>query len=328
MVPSFSYIRPDSLAEAIAYLALEGARVHAGGTDLLGCLRDRVYGVSTVVSIAGIKELKGIAVTPAGGLRIGSLTTIAEVTRHPVIRSKYPALSMAAAEVASPQLRNQGTIGGNLCQKPRCWYYRGEFNCLRKGGDRCYAVEGENAYHCIFGGDNCFIVHPSDTAPALVALQASVVIAGPNGRRTVAVENFHMPPAVDYRSETVLESAEIITEIVLPPPAEGLRSSYRKVRARRAWDFALAGVALAIVFSGGQAVDSRLVLSGAAPVPWRCTGAEEVLKGRRLDQERAAMAAAAAVKNAEPMEQNEYKIALFRGLIEQQLIAIAQPGRS
>jgi xanthine dehydrogenase YagS FAD-binding subunit len=328
MVPSFSYIRPDSLAEAIAYLALEGARVHAGGTDLLGCLRDRVYGVNTVVSIAGIKELKGIAVTPAGGLRIGSLTTIAEVTRHPVIRSKYPALSMAAAEVASPQLRNQGTIGGNLCQKPRCWYYRGEFNCLRKGGDRCYAVEGENAYHCIFGGDNCFIVHPSDTAPALVALQASVVIAGPNGRRTVAVENFHMPPAVDYRSETVLEPAEIITEIVLPPPAEGLRSSYRKVRARRAWDFALAGVALAIVFSGGQAVDSRLVLSGAAPVPWRCTGAEEVLKGRRLDQERAAMAAAAAVKNAEPMEQNEYKIALFRGLIEQQLIAIAQPGRS
>jgi xanthine dehydrogenase YagS FAD-binding subunit len=328
MVPSFSYIRPDSLAEAIAYLALEGARVHAGGTDLLGCLRDRVYGVSTVVSIAGIKELKGIAVTPAGGLRIGSLTTIAEVTRHPVIRSKYPALSMAAAEVASPQLRNQGTIGGNLCQKPRCWYYRGEFNCLRKGGDRCYAVEGENAYHCIFGGDNCFIVHPSDTAPALVALQASVVIAGPNGRRTVAVENFHMPPAVDYRSETVLESAEIITEIVLPPPAESLRSSYRKVRARRAWDFALAGVALAIVFGGEQAVDSRLVLSGAAPVPWRCTGAEEILKGRRLNQERAAMAAAAAVQNAEPMEQNEYKIALFRGLIEQQLLAIAQPGRS
>ena len=328
MVPSFSYIRPDSLAEAIAYLALEGARVHAGGTDLLGCLRDRVFSVSTVVSIAGIKELKGIEATPAGGLRIGSLTTIAEVARHPVIRSKYPALSMAAAEVASPQLRNQGTIGGNLCQKPRCWYYRGEFDCLRKGGDRCYAVEGQNAYHCIFGGDNCFIVHPSDTAPALVALQASVVIAGPNGRRTVAVENFHVPPAMDYRSETVLESAEIITEIVLPPPAESLRSSYRKVRARRAWDFALAGVALAIVFGGEQAVDSRLVLSGAAPVPWRCTGAEEILKGRRLNQERAAMAAAAAVQNAEPMEQNEYKIALFRGLIEQQLLAIAQPGRS
>lgn len=328
MVPSFAYIRPDSLAEAIGYLALEGARVHAGGTDLLGCLRDRVFGVSTVVSIAGLKELRGIEVTPAGGLRIGSLTTIAEIARHPVIRSKYPALSMAASEVASPQLRNQGTIGGNLCQKPRCWYYRGEFECLRKGGDRCYAVEGQNAYHCIFGGDNCFIVHPSDTAPALVALQASVLIAGPNGRRTVAVENFHMPPAVDYTSETVLEPAEIITDIVLPPPAQGLRSSYRKVRARQAWDFALAGVALAIVFNGEQAADSRMVLSGAAPVPWRCTGAEEVLKGRRLNQDRATTAAAAAMKNAEPMEQNEYKIALFRGLIEQELMAIVRPGRS
>jgi xanthine dehydrogenase YagS FAD-binding subunit len=323
MVPSFSYIRPRSLDEAIQYLALDGARAHAGGTDLLGCLRDRVFDAATVASIAGLKQLRGIEATAAGGLRIGSLTTIAEVARHPVIRSKYRALSTAASEVASPQLRHQGTIGGNLCQKPRCWYYRGEFHCLRKGGDQCYAVEGENAYHCIFGGDNCFIVHPSDTAPALVALQASVTIAGPNGRRTVAVENFHMPPYEDYTRETVLEPAEIVTEIVLPPPAKGLRSSYRKVRARRAWDFALAGVALAIVFSGVQAADCRLVLSGAAPVPWRSVEAEKDLRGRRLDRDRAAETAEAAVKNAEPMEQNEYKIPLFRGLIEQQLMAIA-----
>ena len=144
MVPNFSYIRARSVDEAVRYLSLDGARAHAGGTDLLGCLRDRVFNVTTVVSIAGLKELKGIEATPAGGLRIGALTTVAEVVRHPVIRSKYRALSMAAAEVASPQLRNQGTIGGNLCQKPRCWYYRGEFHCLRKGGDKCYAVEGEN----------------------------------------------------------------------------------------------------------------------------------------------------------------------------------------
>jgi xanthine dehydrogenase YagS FAD-binding subunit len=326
MIPSFSYIRARSLDEAVRYLSLDGARVHAGGTDLLGCLRERIFDVTTVVGIAGLKELRGIAKTPAGGLRIGSLTTIAEVARNPLIRSKYRALSMAAAEVASPQLRHQGTIGGNLCQKPRCWYYRGEFHCLRKGGDQCYAVEGENAYHCILGGENCFIVHPSDTAPALVALQASVTIAGPEGRRTVAVENFHLPPSRDYTRETVLEPAEIVTEIVLPPPAEGLRSSYRKVRARRAWDFALAGVALAIVFSGDQAVDSRVVLSGAAPVPWRSAEAEKVVKERRLDRDRATKAAAAAVKNAEPMEQNEYKIPLFRGLIEQQLMAIGQPG--
>jgi xanthine dehydrogenase YagS FAD-binding subunit len=326
MVPTFSYIRARSLDEAIHYLSLDGARAHAGGTDLLGCLRDRVFDVTTVVSIAGLKKLKGIGETAAGGLRIGSLTTVAEVARNPIIGSKYRALSMAASEVASPQLRNQGTIGGNLCQKPRCWYYRGEFHCLRKGGDLCYAVAGENPYHCILGGENCFIVHPSDTAPALIALGASVTLVGPKGRRTVGVENLHIPPAEDYTRETVLEPAEIVTEIVLPPPAEGLRSSYRKVRARRAWDFALAGVALAMVFDGDRAADARIVLSGAAPVPWRSAAAEKTVEGKRLNRNRAAKAAEAAVKNAEPMEQNAYKIPLFRGLIEQQLLAIAQPG--
>ncbi|MEX1351810.1 MAG: xanthine dehydrogenase family protein subunit M [Desulfobacterales bacterium] len=322
MIPSFSYLRARTVDEAVRYLSLDGARAHAGGTDLLGCLREHIFDVTTVVSIAGLKELTGIEKTPAGGLRIGSLTTIADVARHPVIKSKYRALSMAAAEVASPQLRHQGTIGGNLCQKPRCWYYRGEFHCLRKGGDQCFAVDGENAYHCILGGENCFIVHPSDTAPALVALQASVTIAGPNDRRTVAVENFHIPPSEDYMRETVLEPAEIVTEIVLPPPADGLRSSYRKVRARRTWDFALAGVALAIGFTGDQAADCRVVLSGAAPVPWRSAEAEKIVKEGQLDRDRAAKAAAAALKAAEPMAQNEYKIPLFRGLIEQQLMAI------
>jgi xanthine dehydrogenase YagS FAD-binding subunit len=323
MLPGFCYIRARSLDEAIAYLSQKGASAHAGGTDLLGCLRERIFDVATVVSIAGLKELKGIEATPEGGLQIGSLTTIAEVAGHPVIRSTYPALSMAASEVASPQLRHQGTIGGNLCQKPRCWYYRGEFHCLRKGGDQCYAVGGENLYHCIFGGENCFIVHPSDTAPALAALQASVVIAGPNGRRTVPVENFHVPPSEDYTRETILEDAEIVTKIVLPPAVKGLRSSYRKVRARRAWDFALAGVALAAVFTGDQVADCRMVLSGAAPVPWRCNEAENAITGVRLDRDQAASAAEMAMKTAEPMEQNEYKIPLFRGLIEQQLVDIA-----
>jgi xanthine dehydrogenase YagS FAD-binding subunit len=193
---------------------------------------------------------------------------------------------------------------------------------LRKGGDLCYAADGENQYHFIFGGENCFIVHPSDTAPALVALQASVVIAGPNGRRTLAVENFHVPPSEDYTRETVLEPDEIVTEIVLPPPAAGLRSAYRKVRARRAWDFALAGVALAIEFNGDRVGDCRAVLSGAAPVPWRSLEIDAAVRGKTLDGNRAAEAAAAAVKNAEPMTQNGYKIPLFRGLIEQELMGI------
>jgi xanthine dehydrogenase YagS FAD-binding subunit len=325
MLPRFSYIKAKSIDEALHFLSKDDARVHAGGTDLLGCLRERIFDVTTVVSIAGIKELSGIETTPKGGLRIGSMTTIAEIARHPVIRSKYRALSMAASEVASPQLRNQGTIGGNLCQKPRCWYYRGEFHCLRKGGDQCYAVAGENAYHCILGGENCYIVHPSDTATALISLKANVKIVGPSGRRTVAAEHFYIPPSEDYTRETILESTEIVTEIVLPPPPEGLRSIYRKVRTRQAWDFALAGVALAAVFTKDQVADCRVVLSGAAPVPWRSTEAEKVVKGRQLDRDSVAEAARAALKNAEPMEQNEYKIPLFRNLIEQQMLVIGQP---
>jgi xanthine dehydrogenase YagS FAD-binding subunit len=206
MLPKFSYLRANTLDEALRHLASDGARVHAGGTDLLGCLRDRVFDARSVISISAIGALRGIQETSRGGLRIGSLTTIAEIARDPMVAARYRALSMAAAEVASPQLRNQGTIGGNLCQKPRCWYYRGEFDCLRKGGDLCYAVEGENIYHCILGGDNCYIVHPSDTAPALVALNASVLIAGPEGQRSVPVEAFHLSPADDYMRETVLET--------------------------------------------------------------------------------------------------------------------------
>jgi len=323
MVPSFSYIRARSLDEAVRYLSQDDARIHAGGTDLMGCLRDRIFDAATVVSIAGLQNLRGISEIPVGGLRIGSLTTISDVARNPIIQTQYQALSMAAAEVASPQLRNQGTIGGNLCQKPRCWYYRGDFDCLRKGGDLCYAVDGENPYHCIFGGENCYIVHPSDTATALVALGAMLTIAGPKGERTLAVADFHVPPSQDHTRETVLDPEEIVTEIILPPPKAGLRSAYRKVRARRSWDFALAGVALAIVFSGDRVAHCRVVLSGAAPVPWRFGEAEAVIRGRRLDGDTVSKAVAEVAKNAEPMTQNGYKIPLFQGILEQELMAMA-----
>ena len=320
MVPRFSYFRANTIPDAVRCLLKDGAHVHAGGTDLLGCARDGVFNLSTVVSISGIAALKGIHETPEGGLRIGALTTISEIAGNPLVAAKYRALSMAAAEVASPQLRNQGTIGGNLCQKPRCWYYRGEFNCLRKGGDRCYAPEGENHYHCIFGGENCYIVHPSDTAPALVALGASVTIEGLKGRRSVSVEKFYVPPAVDFTVETVLKSGEIVTEIILPPPAAGLRSAYRKVRARQSWDFALAGMASAIALNKDQVIHCRIVLSGAAPVPWRILEAEAAINGRRLDVDTAAKAADAALKKAELMSQNAYKVPLFRAVIKQELL--------
>ena len=196
---------------------------------------------------------------------------------------------------------------------------------MRKGGDKCFAAKGENAYHCIFGsGRICYIVHPSDIAPVLLAFDAKTRVAGPKGARWIPVEKFHVLPGEDPQRETVLRPNEILTEILLPPPAIGIRSSYRKVRARQSWDFALAGVALALQFKEGQVEKARVVLSGAAPVPWRSREAEKVLTGKRLDTETAVQAAEAAVKSAESLEQNGYKVPLFRGVIEEELTAIAK----
>jgi xanthine dehydrogenase YagS FAD-binding subunit len=322
MLPKFNYVRPTTVNEALAILNDRPALIHGGGTDLLGCLRDQIVAADTVVSLSSIKELGGIRRASNGGLRIGALTSVAEVATSEEVAPSYTALAEAASAVASPQLRNQGTIAGNLCQKPRCWYYRGHFDCIRKGGEKCFAYEGENQYHCIFGGDMCYIVHPSDTAPALAALGAVCRISGPTSSRSVAVEAFHVPPTEDPQRETVLAPDEILTEIVLPAPAPGLRSSYRKVRTRGAWDFALAGVALAIVFDGDTVGSARIFLSGAAPVPWRATAAEEVITGRTLDAATIEKAAAATVEGAEPLENNGYKIPLFEGLMKEQLEAI------
>lgn len=323
MVPSFSYVRAKTVADGVRQLATPGARIHAGGTDLMGCLRDGVFRADKLVSLSGLGDLKGIAQATGGGLRIGALTPNAEVAANALVKDHYAGLAQAARAVASPQLRNQGTIGGNLCQKPRCWYYRGEFHCLRKGGEMCYAVGGENQYHCIFGGDGCFIVHPSDTAPALTALEARVRIAGPGGSRVVPIGQFFVLPAKDPTRETVLERNEVVTEILLPPAEAGLRTSYRKVRGRGAWDFALAGVALALLMRGTTVERARVVLSGAAPVPWRALAAEKALVGKALTPETAAAAAEAAMQGAEPMAKNAYKIPMFKGAIAESLLALA-----
>lgn len=324
LMPNFPYVRAKSLKEAIQHLSSDGARIHAGGTDLLGCLRDDIFGAKKLVSISPLHDLRGIRSMKDGGMRIGALTTIAEVAYDKIVQERYPALAKAASEVASPQLRNQGTLGGNICQKPRCWYYRGEFHCLRKGGDRCYAYNGENQFHCIFGsGGICYIVHPSDTAPALAAYEAIVQVVGPKGTRKIPLGKFYVQPSEDVRRETVVNPNEIVTDLFLPPLVQGVRSSYRKVRTRRSWDFALAGVALALQFKGDRVEKARVVLSGAAPIPWRSKEAEETITGRRLDADTVAQAAEVAVKNAEPLEHNGYKIPLFRGMIEEELLAIA-----
>ncbi len=323
-MPQFTYVRPKSLQEAVKQVSSKGARIHAGGTDLLGCLRDEILEASKVVSLRQVRELRGLQSTKEGGLRIGALTTITEVAQSQIIKERYPALAQAASEVASPQLRNQGTLGGNLCQKPRCWYYRGEFHCRRKGGDQCFAYEGENAYHCIFGGNMCYIVHPSDTAPALLAYDAKIRIVGPQGPRTVPLAMFYILPKEDVKRETILKPNEIVTEVLLPAAWKGSPATYRKVRARRSWDFAIAGVALALRFRGEKVEKARVVLSGAAPVPWRTKEVEEAITGRQLDAETVSLAAQAAVRKAEPLKQNAYKIPLFRAIVEEELIKIAK----
>jgi xanthine dehydrogenase YagS FAD-binding subunit len=321
MMPAFAHVRPSTLDEALSLLSAPGARAQAGGTDLLGCLRDQVFEASTLVSLGRLDELRGIR-EASGGLAIGALTAIADVASSPVVRERFAALAEAAREVGSPQLRNQGTLGGNLCQRPRCWYYRGGFHCARKGGDTCFAVEGENRYHAILGGGPCFIVHPSDTAAALVALRAAVRLAAPSGRRTVPLESLFVLPYKDIARENVLAPGEIVTEVLLPPPPPGLASSYRKVRERGSWDFALAGVAIAIERREGKVVESRVVLSGVAPVPWRAEAAEEAMRGRRLTAETASRAAKAAVRGAAPLAQNGYKVPLVRGIVEEALLAV------
>ncbi len=324
MLPNFAYVRPASVEGAVDHLHSENSRVHAGGTDLLGCLRDNIFMADKLVSLSALSDLRGIRRAADGGLRIGAMNTITEVATNESIQDQYRALAMGASEVASPQLRNQGTIGGNMCQKPRCWYYRGEFHCLRKGGTVCYAFGGENQFHCIFGSDDhCAIVHPSDTAPALLAFNAQVRIAGPKGDRLVPVEQFFVRPAENVEKETILQPDELVTEIMLPQPPQGTRSSYRKVRTRRSWDFALAGVALAVVFKGDTVESARVVLSGAAPVPWRSAEVEKAIIGKKLDSAVVSSAAEAAVKQAQPLSKNRYKIPLFKAVIQQELEKIA-----
>lgn len=322
MLPNFAYVRPGSKQEALDHLGSDGARLHAGGTDLLGCLRDEVFTADKLVSISGLEELEGIVRTTDGGLRIGALTTISNIAASDEVARGFSGLAQAAQDVASPQLRNQGTLGGNLCQRPRCWYFRGEFHCTKKGGDTCYAVEGENRYHAIFGGDPCYIVHPSDTAPMLVALGAAVKIAGPGGERTVALEDFFVLPEEELHKENVLQPGEMVTEIIVPPSASELVSSYRKVRERGSWDFALASVALALRMSGKRVEEARVVLGGVAPKPWRSPAAEAALVGKQLDAVTTRAAAQAAVADAEPLEQNGYKVLLVKGIVEESLLAI------
>lgn len=323
MMRNFGYMKAGSLAEAIKALGAKGTKLHAGGTDLLGCARDEVFHVEKVVSIGGIKELKGIYAATDGGVKIGALTTLAEIAGHAAIAGKYPILAKAAAEVGSPQIREQGTIGGNLCQRPRCWYFRSDLRCLKKGGGICYAAGGENQYHAIFGGGPCFFVHPSDVAVALVALQAQLMIEGPSGSKAVKADAFFVLPSKSIEKENILTPDEIVTEIHVPPLIGKVKSSYRKVRARGAWDFALASVGMVLQFENDNVRSARIVLGGVGPCPWRANAAEKILVGKKIDGAVAAAAADAAVSGASPLRDNAYKVEIVKGAVEESIAAFA-----
>lgn len=323
MIKNFAYVKAGSIAEAVKALNTKGARIHAGGTDLLGCMRDEIFTVEKVVSISGIQSLKGVSSQSDGGLRIGALTTLAEIAANPSVASKYAALAQAAASAASPQLREQGTLGGNICQRPRCWYFRGSFLCARKGGSMCYAIEGENEYHAIFGGGPCYYVHPSDTAVALSAFQAVLTIAGSSGSRPLKMEGFFVNPGDDVLRENVLAANDIVTAITLPALTGNVRSHYRKIGTRRAWDFASASVAMVLQFDKDIVSRARIALGGVGPFPWRAEAAEKALMGKKLDGAVAAAAGEAATMGAEALRDNAYKIDMVRGAVEETVLALA-----
>jgi xanthine dehydrogenase YagS FAD-binding subunit len=327
---AFEWVSPTNINEAVNLLksapagadADDAARPIAGGQDLLTTMKDYLTRPTRVVNLKGIRGLNRIAVLGKKGLRIGALVTLTELEEHAEVRRSFPGLAEAAHSIATPQIRNLGTVGGNLCQRPRCWYYRlEEAVCLKKGGSECYAAKGENKYNAILGGGPSYIVHPSDLAPVLVALGASISVIGAGGARVIPLEKFFtLPSEGSVRRENVLQNDEIITEIQVPASALAARSTYLKFKERESLDFALASVAAAAeIKSDGAVKQARIVLGGVAPIPWRASKAEAFLVGKKLSQDVLAEAARLALEGAKPLEKNAYKVPLTETLVRRAL---------
>jgi xanthine dehydrogenase YagS FAD-binding subunit len=324
---SFENVDAKSVKQAVSLLQKfqqekKSAIVVGGGSEILQLMKDRVVTPDYVVNLKTIPGLN-IIKEERGGLRIGALVTLAELEEHPVVKGKWLFLSEAAGEAASPQIRNAGTVAGNICQRPFCWYFRSSnFNCLRKGGQVCYTVTGDGRFHAILGAGPSYIVHPSDLAPALVALDAQIKIAGPVGEKTLPLEKFFVLPQVDVKRENILKPGEIVTEIYVPQPKPGSKGFYHKVRERQAWDHAIVSVATVVQSSGGNVRDARVVLGGVAPIPWRAPKAEEFLRGKKLEDGNAQKAAEIALEGARPLKDNVYKVNLSRALIQRALLTL------
>jgi xanthine dehydrogenase YagS FAD-binding subunit len=293
--------------------------VAGGGSDLLGMMKERLITPDVLVSLKSIKGLDQVTPAPGGGVTIGGLVTLDALSHAAAIRERYAVLAEAAESVATPQIRNVATLAGNICQRPWCWYYRNGFNCLKNGGSTCYSITGENEFHAIFGGGPSYIVHPSDTAPALVALDASFRIAGPSGDRTVPAADFFTLPSADASRENVLKDGEILASITLPAARKNIRSTYHKVLDREAWTHAVVSAAIVLELDTDRCQSARVVLGGVAPIPWRLPQVEKMLAGQRLTPELAAKAGEAAISGARPLAKNAYKIPLTRALVARTL---------
>ncbi|MBI2888024.1 MAG: FAD binding domain-containing protein [Chloroflexi bacterium] len=324
------YLAAPTWRDAINALAkYPTAKAIAGGSDLLGWIKDDITGAKEpqwdiLVDIRTIKEGAAIRFSRNEGLRIGSLATLTDLESAKEVQENYPLLASAVGHPASPGIRNVGTIGGNINQRPRCWYLRGaEFDCYKKGGDFCFAVTGKNEYHAILEGELCYIVHPSDVAPALLALDAKAKILGPKGEKTVPFSEYFVGPRVDVIRENILQHDEVLTEIQIPPPVPSSKSSFLKVTNRGVYDFAIVNIATWLKLNNGSVEDSRIVLSGVAPTPHRSTAAEGVIKGKRIDEALAKQAADQALVRARPMSDNAYKVEIAKTLIRRSLLEAA-----
>src|SRR5688500_2080837 len=313
----------------------------AGGMDLLGLMKDYIVSPDRVVSIKGLdqsitasdgpstrdgsRDAQAIARSGQAGVRIGAAVKIADLAENDIVRKLYPALATAAEGVGTPQIRNMGTVGGNIMQRPRCWYFRNEeFNCLKKGGSRCLAVEGENQYHAIFGDGPCHIVHPSSLAVPVIAYGGRFRVAGPNGTREIDAGQFFQMPNQNLYGETVLQPNEIITHVLLPAP--GQRSATYEVRFKQSHDWPLAAASVNLVMSGSIVKSARVVMGAVAPIPWRAQAAERVLAGKAITEAIATEAANAAVAGAKAMSGNAYKIQIAKTAVKRAILAASRLG--
>ena len=319
VIPAFELFQPTTVDDALALQSRHGAKawVLAGGLDSFDWFKDRIKRPEVVIDLSQIKELRGIRAV-GDGLEIGAMTTLTEVVRHPMVREKYGILPNAAEAAASPQIRNQGTIGGNVSQDARCWYYRGGWPCYRAGGNICYAdtPTGLNREHAILDADRCVAVNPSDTAPALIALDAKMVLRTPKGERVVNAEDYFIGPAIDITRMTILQPGDLLTTIRIPSTWAGAQFYFEKVRDRSVWDFALVNVAAAVVTSGNAIERIRLVVNGVAAHPVRLTAVEAAVQGKPRNAETAELAGQLAVRGAQPLQYNGYKVPLMRNLVK------------